>query len=153
MTGKRDGGNLGKRILISAVAIILFVGGAYLLEYGLKSRALSSGAMIKVNSDGKLSALMSIDLIRELRKEASGSKDRGPALSSVITAAGVTDFNRVEVRGIDDESLLRLNKADIGPNLVVWYTDHETIELRNLDDDGRVLLEDICQIDTYTGDR
>ena len=151
---KRNGIALGKKLVISATIIALFVAGSYLLEYGLKSRALSSGTMIKVNSNGKLSALMGVDLIKELKKKESGDQlGQGPQLSSVITAAGVAEFDRVEVRGVDDQSIFRIKKAEVGPELVIWYTDHGTVELRKKSKNKDILVKDISQIDTYTNDR
>jgi len=139
---------LSKKVIISIVVISLFVASSYFVEYMSKERGLNSAKIIKVLDNGKLAALMDTDTLMQLENKGSSySKDekaKGPALLSVIAAAGVDNFNTVEVKG---RSVYQIKKDEINRDYIFYFTDHGTVNLYKKNTD-RFLVEDVSEINT-----
>lgn len=123
--------SLKKKILMSFLIIILIIVTAYSIEYVSRERGLGSATIIKVTIDGKVASLMGVDVLSKLKSEpVAGSRlTMGPELNSVLTAAGASRFNSIEIIGIDRQRSYRLDKKQINNQVVFYFNDSGTVNL------------------------
>lgn len=140
--------SLNKKIITGMILIILFVAGAYLVENLSKEQGLNSAKVIKVQDNDNPVALMGIDVLKQLNKqEFPDDKDsKGPSLLYVMGSAGIGDFNKVEVKGLDNKSVYRANSSEISKDYILYFTDHGTVSLCKKSDCQHFLVEDVSQI-------
>ncbi|MDF9409515.1 MULTISPECIES: hypothetical protein [Pelotomaculum] len=140
--------SLNKKIIISIVLIILAVAGSYLLENLSKERGLKSATVIKMQENNNLVALMGVDVLKTLKdQESPGDKDaKGLSLLYAMGAAGIGEFNQIEVKGVDNKSVFQANKNEITRDYLLYFTDHGTVNLCRKNDYQRFLVEDVSEI-------
>jgi len=139
---------LNKKIAISIAFILLLVAGSYLAENLSKEQGLKSASVIRVQENGNLVALMGVDVLRALKEQESpGDKEaKGLSLLYAVGAAGIADFNQIEVKGIDSKSVFRATRNEITGDYILYFTDRGTVNLCNKNDYQRFLVEDVSEI-------
>lgn len=139
---------LNKKIIISIVLIILAVAGSYLIESLSKEQGLKSATVIKVQENNNLAALMGVDVLKALKdQEPPGDKDaKGLSLLYAMGAAGIGEFNQIEVKGVDNKSVFQANKNELTRDYILYFTDHGTVSLCKKNDYQHFLVEDVSEI-------
>jgi len=139
---------LNKKIIISIVLIILAVAGSYLLENLSREQGLKSATVIKVQENNNLVALMGVDVLKVLKEqEFPGDEDaKGPSLLYAMGAAGIGEFNKIEVKGVDNKSVFQATKDEITRDYILYFTAHGTVNLCKKNDYQHFLVEDVSEI-------
>lgn len=124
-----------KRIAISILIIILITAGSYLYEDIMKNRGVNSARIIKVTEREKVIAYISSDVLRQVMEQYADGENLsiGPSFSLAISAAGVSEFEKLEVKGKDKDEVVVLSKAAIGNDLVIYLSSDGTMNLCNKD--------------------
>lgn len=139
---------LNKKIVISMVLILLFVAGSYLLENLSKEQGLKAATVIKVQENENLVALMGVDVLRALKdQESPGDKDaKGVSLLYAMGAAGIGEFNEIEIRGVDKNSVFQATMNEITRDYILYFTERGTVNLCKKNEYQRFLVEDVSEI-------
>lgn len=139
---------LNKKIAISIALIILAVAGSYLLENLSKEQGLKSATVIKMQENNNLAALMGVDVLRVLKEqEFPDDKDaKGPSLLYAMGSAGIGEFNKIEVKGMDNKSVFQATRNEITRDYILYFTDHGTVNLCKKNDYKSFLVEDVSEI-------
>jgi hypothetical protein len=130
---------LNRRIALSILAIGLLVMAAYGTEYLAKNQGLHTATMINIQSNNKTAALFGVDVLRQL-------DGGGPGLISVLAAAGIDRFSKVEVKGLKNNTVYQINKNEINKDLNLRFTDRGTVNLCNNKANKAILVEDVNEI-------
>ncbi|MDD2444006.1 MAG: hypothetical protein PHS52_05860 [Desulfotomaculaceae bacterium] len=140
--------SLNKKIIIGISIIFLIVAASYLLENASKERGLSAGKVIKVLDNNELAAYMGVDVIRYLNEqEFPGAPDsKGPTLLYVMGAAGISEFNQVEIKGLGDGAVFRAGKDEVNRDYILCVTNQGTVNLINKNNYRYILVENVSEI-------
>lgn len=141
-----------KKIIVSLVVIALIILGAYSTEYFFKENGLNSGSIVKVNNNAKLAAYMDKDVLTQLagQKGKSSKNHVGPTLSSVLTAAGISYIEKVQVKGLHTKSPQKFDQKEINDDLVFYFTNHNTVNLGRKKDYPHYLVKDVTEINAIS---
>ncbi len=139
---------LNKKVAISIIFIFSFVAGSYLLENLSREQGLKAATVIKVQDNENLVALMGVDVLRVLKEqEFPGDEDaRGLSLLYAMGAAGIGEFNKIEVKGVDSKSVFEATRNDINRDYILYFTERGTVNLCKKNDCQYFLVEDVSEI-------
>lgn len=137
---------INKRVVIGLLIIVLILASAYTIEFTYKNIGLKSGAVIEISKNEKEAAYFGGDVLKELPGGSTDGSEQGPTLNSVLMAAGVTDFNEVQIFGLDEDSYLKLDQKQVSDEYRFYYTDHNTLNLARQSDNKNILVESVCKI-------
>lgn len=139
---------LNKKITISIILILSFVAGSYLLENLSREQGLKAATVIKVQENENLVALMGVDVLRALKEqEFPGDKDaKGVSLLYAMGAAGIGEFNEIEIRGVDKNSVFQATMNEITRDYILYFTERGTVNLCKKNEYQRFLVEDVSEI-------
>jgi hypothetical protein len=138
---------LNKKIIIGIIVLALAVIAAYTIEFTYKDSGIKSGAIIEITNNNQPAAYMGSDVLKKLPGGTKDKSGEGPTLTSVLVAAGISDFSKVEISGVKKGAPYMANKAEISNDLIFFYTDHNTVNLVKKDNQN-VLIEDVSVINT-----
>ncbi|NPV74475.1 MAG: hypothetical protein HPY89_12040 [Pelotomaculum sp.] len=138
---------LNKKIAISIAFILLFVAGSYLAENLSREQGLRSATVIKVQEGSNLVALLGVDVLRALKEQEfpGDAEAKGPSLLYAVGAAGIADFNQIEVKGIDGR-VFKAAKNEITGDYILYFTERGTVNLCLKGDSRRFLVENVSEI-------
>lgn len=137
---------LNKKIAGGIITILLIMAASYFIEITYKQTGLKSGAIIKISSNNQPAAFFGSDVLKKLPGGAEGPSGEGPTLKSVLASAGISDFNKVEILGVNESSSFVARQQDISDDLIFYYTDHGTVNLAKKSNSQSVLVEDVSEI-------
>jgi hypothetical protein len=138
---------LNKKIIIGIIVLAFAVIAAYTIEFTYKDSGIKSGAIIEITNNDQPAAYMGSDVLKKLPGGTKDKSEEGPTLNSVLVAAGISDFSKVEISGVKKSAPYVANKAEISNDLIFFYTDHNTVNLVKKDTQN-VLIEDVSAINT-----
>ncbi len=124
-----------RRVTLISIAVLLCGGVA--MAWFAESRVSSAspaGYHVAVVRDGQTLAnfdLTALKAVGMIRVTAQGQPQQGPAVISVLSSAGVTDFARLTVvgLGVRDKGRLVLSRGKIGPDVVLAVSKRGTVKL------------------------
>lgn len=139
---------LNKKIIIALIAIALVIPGAYLFENFSKGQALKAATVIKVQEDSNLVALLGVDVLRKLNEqEFPGDEDsKGPSLLYAMGAAGIGEFNEIEIKGLNNKAVFRASRNEISRDYILCFTERGTVNLCLKNDYQHFLVKDVSEI-------
>jgi len=135
-----------KKIIIGLLIIVLIIAVSYTVEFSYKSFGLKSGAVIQISYNNQVAAYFGGDVLKKLPDGTAENSNQGPTLNSVLIAAGISDFKKVEISGLEDDVPYKLDGKQISDNYRFYYTDHNTVSLAQKSDSGKILVEDVSKI-------
>lgn len=145
--------NLNRKMLLSIMLIGLIVGGSYAVECAVKVQGARSARIVRVVNDDQAVAMLSAGVFKQLKqqesafdKDTSDNSVDGPSLLFVIRSTGINDFQQVEVKGLQNEDVYKLERNQINNDIVFSFTKHQTVNLGNKKDRGRYLVQDVSEI-------
>ena len=136
---------MNKKIIIGIMVLVLIIVAAYTFEYTYKSAGTKSGSIIEITNNNQAAAFMGSDVLKKLPGGTKDKSEEGPTLTSVLVAAGISDFSKVEITGVQEDAYYVANKAEISNDIIFYYTDHNTVNLAKKDN-HQVLVEDVSTI-------
>ena len=134
---KGEQGTRRTTVLVVAVAALLaLVAGAWGIEALLTSP--EDVAPVVVMRGDETLASFTMDDLRALPQrtvEQLGKVQEGPPVLEVLAAAGVTDFNRLVVRGLGvrDSGTIEIDAADVTPDVVLDFANRGTVKITGPD--------------------
>lgn len=140
---------MNKKIIIGILVLALAVIAAYSIEYTYKGAGKKSGAIIEITNNKQPAAFMGSDVLKKLPGGTNEKSTEGPTLSTVLVAAGINDFSKVEITGVKNGAPYVANKAEISNDMIFYYTDHNTVNLVKKEKQ-QVLIEDVSGISTQS---
>jgi hypothetical protein len=152
-----------RRLELLAVALVALVALAWLVEWRAAGGVSTPGAVAGTDAAGPpgytVAVLRGGDVLRrftpaDLRRlpqvtiTADGKEQDGPTVHAVLSAAGVTDFDRLEVRGMGlrDDGRLTLAARQVGEDLVLDFTDRGTLKVVSPDLDWGDRVRDVTEL-------
>lgn len=137
---------LNKRIIVGSLIVILFPVIAYTIEYTFKSAGLKSGVIIKISRNNQVAAYFGSDVLKKL-PAGSGNSHEGPALRSVLIAAGISHFGNANISGGKGDTSCKISSKEMSSNYRFYYTDHNTVNLvKKSGDLHQILVKDVSAI-------
>lgn len=127
---------LKNRIIIAFIVIIALIIVFYAVENIVLKYGEKSAKVIKVKSDDQTMALLSSGVFKELKEQEARDeqvdflKDFGPSLTYVIFSSGINDFESVDIKNINGETVSLL-KSEINANIVFHVAKNKTVSLYN----------------------
>lgn len=140
---------INKKIIAGFAVLVLIIAASYGIEYSYKSVGTKSGAIVKISNNNQPAAYFGSDVLQKLPGGTKKNSAEGPTLTSVLIAAGISDFSKVEIIGVNSNTPYIINKAEVNNNLVFYYTNHNTVNLVKKDNQ-QVLVEDVSTISTQS---
>ena len=140
---------LNRKIIIGIMLLAFTVITAYVIEFTYKDAGVKSGAIIQITNNNQPAAFMGSDVLKKLPGGTKEKSEEGPTLTSVLVAAGINDFSKVEITGVKKGAPYVANKAEISNDLIFYYTGHNTVNLVKKDNQY-VLVEDVSGINTQS---
>jgi hypothetical protein len=127
-------------VLIAAVAVAAAVGGAWALQAIASGGGESSQGdspppySVKVEQGGevvKAYDLAALQALPHVAAEMDGNEQTGPLLKALLADAGISSFERVEVRGaaIRDGGRLTLTQSEVGRRVQVDFSERGTVKI------------------------
>ncbi len=141
---------MNKKIIMGIIVLVLTIIAAYTFEYTYKNSGVKSGAIIEITNNNQPAAFMGSDVLKKLPGGTKDKSEEGPTLTSVLVAAGINDFSKVEIIGVKKSAPYVANKAEISNDLIFYYTDHNTVNLAKKDNYQNILVEDVSGINTLS---
>lgn len=107
---------------------------------------------LRVMRDGQVLAEFSIDNLREFPMRSYsqfGKSGEGPAVLTVLAEAGVTDFERLTVRGpaVRDDGILVLDRDQITEDLVLDFANRGTVKIAGPDIAWEDRVRDVTELE------
>ena len=140
--------NMKKRIIIGLVLILVITVGSYLFENISTRQGMKSAKIIKITQSGKTIAIISSDVLKQLMEQNlnknSDEETLGPSLSTTLHAAGVSEFQQVEIKG-KNKSIV-LNKDDIKDDLILFLQGNGSTNLCNKGSSANSLVDQVTEI-------
>lgn len=140
--------NMKKRVIIGIVLIALLSAGAYLFENISTKQGIKSAKIIKITQKGKTIAFISSDILKQLMEQNlnknDGEEALGPSLALTMHAAGVSEFNQVEIKGKDKSVVF--NKEDIKDDLILFLKSDGSTNLCNKGSSANSLVNQVTEI-------
>ena len=140
---------LNKKIIMGIMILVLMIAASYTLEYTYKNAGTKSGSIIKITNNNQTAAFMGSDVLKKLAGGTKNKSEEGPTLTSVLVAAGISDFSKVQITGVREGASYVASKAEISNDIIFYYTDHNTVNLAKKDN-HQVLVEDVSTINTQS---
>jgi len=140
---------LNKKIIMGIMILVLMIAASYTLEYTYKNAGTKSGSIIKITNNNQTAAFMGSDVLKKLAGGTKNKSEEGPTLTSVLVAAGISDFSKVQITGVRESASYVASKAEISNDIIFYYTDHNTVNLAKKDN-HQVLVEDVSTINTQS---
>jgi hypothetical protein len=141
---------MNKRISMGIMVLVLTIIAAYTFEYTYKDAGVKSGTIIGITNNDQPAAFMGGDVLKKLPGGTKVNSQEGPSLTSVLVAAGISNFSKVEITGIRKGVPYVVTKAEISNDFIFYYTDHNTVNLAKKDNYQNVLVEDVSSINTLS---
>lgn len=140
--------SLNKRIIFGIIVILLIASGSYIFENVSKEHGLKSGTVIRVLENNNLVSLMGVDVIKSLTaQDFPGEQNaQGPTLLYVMGAAGIGEFNNVEIKGLKENAYYKAGKDEITRDYILYPTKRGTVSLGKKSDPQHFLVEDVSEI-------
>ena len=140
---------MNKKIIMGIMVLVFTIIASYTIEYTYKDSGVKSGAIIEITNNNQAAAFMGSDVLKKLPGGTKGKSEEGPTLTSVLVAAGINDYSKVQITGVKKGATYAVNKAEISNDLIFYYTDHNTVNLAKKDNQ-HVLIEDVSAINTQS---
>lgn len=139
--------SLNKRIIISLLIIALIIPTAYLLENYDREHSVNSGHLIKMTENNRPVAYMGADVIKSLAAQEFPDDQavKGPTLLYVMGAAGIGEFNNVEIKGLGDTSF-KVARKEIDNNYILYLTIDGTVNLTPKGNVQKPIVENVSEI-------
>lgn len=141
---------LNKKITISVILIVLITAGAYVSENIIKKSGVRSGGIIQISRNGKTAAYISDEVLIKLMEKDKQQDDealKGPALRSALSAAGIVNYNEVEVKGLGTDNRVTLSKKNIDENLILYVSGNGKVDLGRKGN-SKYLVTNVNEINT-----
>lgn len=139
--------NIKKRIFIGIFLIAIFTSGAYLFEKVSLNFGIKSAKVIKITQDDKTIAFISSDILKQLMEQnlnENHDEAFGPSLSRTMHAAGINEFKKVEIKGV--EKSIVLNEEEIKDDLVLFLKNDGSVSLCYEKENSNLLVSKITEI-------
>jgi len=139
---------MNKKIIMGIMVLVFAIIASYTIEFTYKDSGVKSGTIIQITNNNQAAAFMGSDVLKKLPGGTREKSQEGPTLTTVLVAAGINDFSKVDITGVKKGAPYVVNKAEISNDLVLYYTDHNTVNLAKKDNYQNVLVEDVSAINT-----
>lgn len=139
---------LNKKMILGLIILVAMILASYTIEFTYKSSGLKSGAIIKISNNNQPAAYFGSDVLKQLPGGTKEKSEEGPTLNSVLVAAGISDFKKVEIIGLKKGNSYVVNETEISNDVIFYYTDHGTVNLAQKDNSQTILVNDVSEINT-----
>ena len=124
MTGHEQGIRRRTIAIVAVAALLVLVGGAWLVEARLG--ATSEASRVRITLNGQELAAYTVDELRAMEKRSFrqlGETQEGPSVLAVLEQAGAGPFDRLTVigLGVRDDGVLVLDRDAITPDVILDF--------------------------------
>lgn len=136
---------MNKKIIMGIMILVLAIVASYTIEFTYKDSGVKSGAIMEFTYNNQPAAYMGSDVLKQLPGGTKEKSEEGPTLTTVLVAAGIANYSKVEITGVKKGTPFVANKAEISDDIIFYYTNHGTVNLVKKDNQ-HVLVEDVSGI-------
>lgn len=138
-----------KNIIIGIVLIILITIGAYLFESIAKNHGVNSATIVRITENNKVIAYTDADVLKKLVENNTQMDEegitRGASLSLMVSAAGISNFKQIEVKGKEGSSVI-LSKKDVNGDFEIFIENGGSMNLCKKGSSSNFIVKQINEI-------